>query len=182
MDVKNRHLDLVGEGTEKAMVTHSSTLAWNIPCTEEPGRLQSMGLDTTEWLHFHFSFLALGEGNGNPLQRSCLENPGDGGAWWAAVYGVAQSRTWLKRFSSSSSNRKRWEWDDLREQHWNVYIIIYEIDHQSKFDAWDKVLRAVALGCSWGMGWGGKCTPLYMYTCTPMADSCECMAKTTTIL
>ena len=46
-----------------------------------------------------------GEGNGNPLQCSCLENPRDGGAWWAAVYGVAQSQTWLKRLSSSSSSR-----------------------------------------------------------------------------
>ena len=53
--------------------------------------------DTTEWLHFHFSLSCIGEGNGNPLQCSCLENPRDGGAWWAAVYGVAQSRTRLKR-------------------------------------------------------------------------------------
>ena len=60
-------------------------------------------LDTTERIHFHFSLSCLGEGNGNPLQCSCLENPGDGGAWWAAVYGVAQSRTRLKRLSSSSS-------------------------------------------------------------------------------
>ena len=132
---------------EKAMATHSSTLAWKIPWTEEPdglqstgslrvrhnratslslltfmhwrrkwqhtpvflpgripwlekpGRLQSMGSlesDTTKRLHFHFSFSCIGEGNGNPLQCSCLENPRDEGAWWAAVYGVAQSRTQLK--------------------------------------------------------------------------------------
>ena len=56
----------------------------------------------TERLHFHFSLLCIGEGNGNPLQCSCLENPRDGGDWWAAVYGVAQSRTRLKRLSSSS--------------------------------------------------------------------------------
>ena len=62
-------------------------------------------LDTTERLHFHFSLSCIGEGNGNPLQYSCLENPRDGGAWWAAVYGVAQSRTRLKRLSSSSSRR-----------------------------------------------------------------------------
>ena len=61
------------------------------------------GSDTTEWLHFHFSLSCIGEGNGNPLQCSCLENPRDGGAWWATVYGVAQSRTRLKRLSSSSS-------------------------------------------------------------------------------
>ena len=61
--------------------------------------------DTTERLHFHFSLSCIGEGNGNPLQGSCLENPRDRGAWWAAVYGVAQSRTRLKRLSSSSSSR-----------------------------------------------------------------------------
>ena len=61
------------------------------------------GLDTTERLHFHFSLSCFGEGNGNPLQCSCLENPRDGGAWWAAVSGVAQSRARLKRLSSSSS-------------------------------------------------------------------------------
>ena len=59
--------------------------------------------DTTEQLHFHFLLSCIGEGNGNPLQCSCLENPRDRGAWWAAIYGVAQSRTWLKRLSSSSS-------------------------------------------------------------------------------
>ena len=61
------------------------------------------GSDTTERLHFHFSLSCIGEGHGNPLQCSCLENPRDGGAWWAAVYGVAQSRTPLKQLSSSSS-------------------------------------------------------------------------------
>ena len=61
-------------------------------------------LDTTEWLHFHFSLSCIGEGNGNPLQCSCLENPRDGGAWWASIYGVTQSRTRLKQLSSSSSN------------------------------------------------------------------------------
>ena len=60
-------------------------------------------LDTTERLHFRFSLSCTGEGNGNPLQCSCLENPRDRGAWWAAVYGVTQSRTRLKRLSSSSS-------------------------------------------------------------------------------
>ena len=80
------------------MAPHSSTLAWKIPWTEEPGRLQSMGRkesDTTERLHFHFSLSCTGEGNGNPLQYSCLENPRDKGAWWTAAYGVAQSRTRL---------------------------------------------------------------------------------------
>ena len=65
------------------------------------------GSDTTERLHFHFSLSCIGEGNGSPLQCSCLENPRDGGAWWAAVYGVAQRQTRLKRLSSSSS-REAW--------------------------------------------------------------------------
>ena len=91
---------------EKAMTPHSSTLAWKIPWAEEPGRLQSMGslrvrLDWATSLSL-FTFI-IGEGNGNPLQCSCLENPRDGGAWWASVNGVAQSQTRLKRLSSSSS-------------------------------------------------------------------------------
>ena len=64
------------------------------------GRKES---DTTKRFHFHFSLSCIGEGNGNPLQCSCLENPRDGGAWWAAISGVAQSRTRPKRLSSSSS-------------------------------------------------------------------------------
>ena len=93
--------------SEKAMAPHSSTLAWKIPWMEEPGRLQSMGSpesDTTERFHFHFSLSCIGEGNGNPLQFSCLENPRDGGAWWAAIYGVSQSRTRLKWLSSCSDD------------------------------------------------------------------------------
>ena len=77
-------------------------LAWKIPRTEEPGKPQSMGSLGVrhDWVT---SLSCIGEGNGNPLQCSWLENPRDGGAWWAAVYGVSQSRTWLKRLSSSSS-------------------------------------------------------------------------------
>ena len=91
---------------EKAMAPHSSTLPGKphgqrslVGCSPW-GHEES---DTTEQLHCHFSLSCIGEGNGDPLQCSCLENPRDGGAWWAAVYGVAQSRTRLKRFSSSSS-------------------------------------------------------------------------------
>ena len=96
---------------DKEMATHSSILTWEIPWTEEPGKSHGwrslVGCrpwgreesDTTERLHFHFSLSCIGERNGNPLQCSCLENPRDGGAWWAAVYGVAQSRTRLKRLS-----------------------------------------------------------------------------------
>ena len=78
---------------------------------EEPGKLQSMGsleLDTTKRLYFHFSLSCIGEGNGNPLQCSCLENPRDGEAWWAAIYGVAQSWTRLKRLNNSSSMLCQW--------------------------------------------------------------------------
>ena len=76
----------------------------------------------TERLHFHFSLSCIGKGNGNPLQCSCLENPRDGRAWWAAVYGVAQSRTRLKRLSSSSSNNgdglcTHIEKNSLKQQH-----------------------------------------------------------------
>ena len=75
------------------------------------GRKES---DMTEWLPFHFSLSCIGEGNGNPLQCSCLKNPRDGGAWWAAGYGVSQSQTWLKRLSSSSrrlfSQEVRYGW------------------------------------------------------------------------
>ena len=130
------------------MAPHSSTLAWKIPWTEEPGRLQSMGsrrVDTTEWLdfhfyalekemathssvlawripgterlHFHFSLSCIGEGNGNPLQCSCLEYPRDGGAWWAAVYGVAQSQTRLKWLSSSSSSKRgKSGWETMKTE------------------------------------------------------------------
>ena len=73
------------------MAPHSSTLAWKIPWMEEPRES-----DATERFHFHFSLLCIGEGNGTPLQCSCLENPRDGGASWAAVYEVTQSRTRLK--------------------------------------------------------------------------------------
>ena len=81
---------------EKEMATYSSILAWGIIWREEPGGLQSMGKPKN---------LSPGEGNGNPLQCSCLENPRDGGAWWAAIYGVTQSWTRLKQLSSSSSSR-----------------------------------------------------------------------------
>ena len=88
------------------MATHSSTLAWKISWAKEPGRLQSMGSQRVrhDWVtSLFFSFSCIGEGNGNPLQCSCLENPRDERAWWATVYGVAQSQTRLKQLSSSSS-------------------------------------------------------------------------------
>ena len=98
--------------SEKVMAAHSSTLAWKIPWMEEPGRLQSMGLRRVghDWAT-SLSLSCIGEGNGNPPQCSCLENPRDGGAWWAAIYGVAQSQTWLKWLSSSNNSNI-----------WNVFI------------------------------------------------------------
>ena len=90
---------------EKAMAPHSSTLAWKMPWTEEPGRLWSMRslrVGHIERLHFHFSFSCIGEGNGNPLQWSCLENPGDRVPGGRPSVGSTQSRTRLKRLSSSS--------------------------------------------------------------------------------
>ena len=103
---------------EKRMANHFSILALRTPwtvwkdkmvgqgglaCCDSSGRKES---DTTERLHFHFSLSCIGEGNGNKLQCSCLENPRDGGVWWAAIYGVAESRTQLKRLNSSSSSSK----------------------------------------------------------------------------
>ena len=90
-------LFILANPTEKAMAPHSSTLAWKrqrglVGCS--PWGCEES--DTTERLHFHFSLSCFGEGTGNSLQCSCLENPRDEGAWWAAVYGVAQSRTRLK--------------------------------------------------------------------------------------
>ena len=78
------------------MAPHSSTLAWKVHGQRSLEGCSPWGLeesDTNERLHFHFSLSYIGEGNGNPLQCSCLENPRDGGAWWAAIYGVAQSQT-----------------------------------------------------------------------------------------
>ena len=89
------------------MAPHSSTLAWKIPWMEEPSRLQSMGSPRVrhDWATSLslFTFMHWRR-KGNPLQCSCLENPRDGGAQWAAVYGVVQSRTRLKRLSSNSSS------------------------------------------------------------------------------
>ena len=99
---------------EKAMATHSILLpgeshGWRslVGC----GPRDCEESETTEPLRFHFSLSRTGEGNGNPLQCSCLENPRDGGAWWAAVSGVAQRQTRLKRPSSSSSSKTIYPWE-----------------------------------------------------------------------
>ena len=87
---------------EKEMATHASTLVWRIPWMEKPGRLQSMGSLRVrrDWATSLSLFIS--EGNDNPLQCSCLENPRDRGPWWAAVCGVVQSQTQPKHLSSSS--------------------------------------------------------------------------------
>ena len=93
----------------KATAPHSSTLAWKIPWTEEPGRLQSMGSQRvkTELLDFHFSLSCIGEGNGNPLQCSCLENPRDGGAWWAVSMGSHRvGHDWSKLAAAAAAQHK----------------------------------------------------------------------------
>ena len=89
-----------GNGTPTPVLLSGNSHGWRSLVGCKPWGCKES--DTTEWLHFHFSLSCIGEGNGNPLQRSCLENPRDGRAWWAAVYGVAQSRTRLKWLSSSS--------------------------------------------------------------------------------
>ena len=119
------------------MAIHSSTTAWKIAWTEEPRRLQSMGsqrADTTERLHFHFSLSCIGEGHGDPLQYSCLENPRNGGPWWAAVYGVAQSRTRLKRLSSSSSSSLKTSFSQT------VAVDLYCLCRDKKLDVCYKLL------------------------------------------
>ena len=100
------------EGEQSVVSGEGNDTPLQYSCLESHGRRSLVGcspwgreeLDTTERLHFHFSLSCIGEGHGNPLQCSCLEDPRDGGAWWAAIYGVAQSQTRLKRPSSGSSN------------------------------------------------------------------------------
>ena len=123
------------------MASHSSIRAWKIPWTEEPGGLQSMRSwrDGHDWATSLSLFLScIGEGNGNPLQCSCLENPRDGGAWWATVYGVTQSRTRLKQLSSSSSSiqvRKHQFWKTRIRQNpaqgLNAYCLHWQVDSLS---------------------------------------------------
>ena len=105
------------------MAPHSSTLAWKIPWTEEPGRSSPWGRwesDTTEWLHFHFSLSCIGEGNGNPLQCSCLENPREGGACWATCL-------WGRRVGH--------EWSNLAASSLNIYIHLVHLWSEVKWSA-----------------------------------------------
>ena len=130
------------------MAAHSSTLAWRIPWTKEPGGLQSIGSPRVrhEWAT-SFSLSCIGEGNGNPLQCSCLEDPRDGEAWWAAIYGVTQSRTRLKWLSSMPSKvldvlfKKGWNFCQEQQHHvlLNIDILFYVA--QTLITFWEIHLR-----------------------------------------
>ena len=135
----------VGKVMSLLFNTLSSTLAWKIPWMEEPGRLQSMGSRRVghDWVtSFHFSLSCIGEGNGKLLQCSCLENPRDGGAWWAAVCGVTQSWTWLKRLSSSSSsksnvNEKHSDFNEMKKSYMTEWLSAH---------GWKSVQNCLVLG------------------------------------
>ena len=114
---------------EKEMATHSSVLAWGIPGKGEPGGLPSMGSHRVghDWRDLAAAAAGMfGEGNGNPLQCSCLENPRDREVWWAPVYGVAQSWTRLKRLSNSSSRDDFWSYKELSRE--CFYTTMYDFN------------------------------------------------------
>ena len=146
--------------SEKAMAPHSSTLAWKIPWRRSLVGCSPRGCeesDTAEWLHFHFSLSCIGDGNGNPLQCPCLENPRDGGAWWTAVYGVAQSWTrlkWLSSSSSSSNYLKHCCISDTMAQQLYLFILfrkrISELSNLGRFSWLNHTVRCDQLhGTSW---------------------------------
>ena len=159
------------------MAPHSSTLAWKIPWMEEPGRLQSMGslgvrhdwATSLSLFTFPFSLSCIGEGNGNPLQCSCLENPRDRGSWWAAVYGVAQSRTRLKRLSSSS-NSSSWciyIYVTLWPKHCLILIYWIHMGFLGSLNGEESACNVKDLGSIPGLGKiprEGHCNPL-QYSC-----------------
>ena len=113
---------------EKAMAPHSSTLAWKIPRMEQPDRLLSMGSLRLrhDWLT-SLSLSCIGEGNGNTLQCSCLENPRGGGAWLADIYGVAWSQTRLKRLTSRNNNKV------YKVMTWYTYILWNDYHSQANY-------------------------------------------------
>ena len=125
----NRYLGLP---TEKAMAPHSSTLAWKIPWMEEPGGLQSMGSlesDMTERLPFHFSLSCIGEGNGNPLQCSCLENPRDGGAWWLPFMGSHRvGHDWSDLAAAAAAANISYHHHHFYSRCFCHYFLVLEVD------------------------------------------------------
>ena len=100
---------------------------------------------TTEQLHFHFSLPCTGEGNGNPLQCSCLENPRDGGTWWAAIYGVARSRTRLKRLTEAAA----------AVQDFAIFVIDTSIQNTKRLNLalWTRIATETVLRLSCNTGW-----------------------------
>ena len=132
---------------EKAMAPHSSTLAWQIPWTEEPSRLQSMGSWRVghDWVTslslFHFHALE------KEMAPSCLENPRDGRAWWTAVYGVAQSWTQLKRRSSSSSSSSS-PWSKPWIPLWLTSLILFQDVPRMRCRV--MLLSVTSHNCDWG--------------------------------
>ena len=140
------------------MATHCSVLAWRIPGTGKPGGLPSMG---SHRVRHDWSGLAAAAATMTLCARQ-------------------QGRHRYKEQTFGLCGRRR-GWD-LREWHWNMFIITCIIDRQSRFNTRDRVLRAGALGWPWGMGWEGVGRGLRMgNTCTPTADSCQGMAKSSTI-
>ena len=121
----NRDLDYTRECARPCARGWKDKDMKHAPCSHQHGETYLLG--NNYCTHFHFSFSCIGEGNGNPLQCSCLENPRDGEAWWAAVYGVAQSRTGLKWLSSSSSSsvRKLQLTRPLEESHSSTLLPCY---------------------------------------------------------
>ena len=127
------------------MAPHSSTLAWKIPWMEEPGGPQSMG--SLRVRQDSATSLCIEEGNGNPLQCSCLENPRDRGALWAAVYGVSRSRTRLKWLSSSSKSFSH-QWENKRKV--DLYLKLHTHTHNHRLikglDIKSKASQVVLVG------------------------------------
>ena len=110
----------------------------------------------TEWLHFHLSLLCIGEGHGNPLQCSCLENPRDGGAWWAAVYGVTQSWTRLKRL-----RRRPWK----TELAWKLMLMKKLTGLMDAFPLSTCSLQTRPVGLSWNFDLVLSLIAIFTFAC-----------------
>ena len=154
-------------GGKGGVATHSSVLAWKIPWMEEPGRLQSMGSLRVghDWTTSLSLFTFMHWRRKWQLQCSCLENPKDGGAWWGAVYGVAQSRTRLKRLSSSSSSKtsrrvpchriQQRKVSQEKEKGQLLTLLVYKIKMKKKKRPTEKctILRCLFRWKHWGIHW-----------------------------
>ena len=144
------------------------------PGSTIPGILQAR---TLEWVAISFSKAWKWKVKVKSLSRPTLSDPMD-----CSPLGARQQKRHRCKEQTFGLCGSRRRWNDLRE-HWNMYITTCEINPQSRFNAWDRVLRAGALGWPWGMGCGGRWERFRMEdACILMIDSCQCMAKTTTIL